>query len=377
MLKEFWKRFRAIRPDYGLFELSDAGMISLETAIPFFSHTDEGRSYKHLGLWVLSSHGVLGRGTRRYLETQGHLRPLEDNEMGLNFAGATWGTQFIFSTMIKTTYTKHPEAQDELVRLYAEDVKNLLFEGVTKKDGSIKVHLVHIGTKGDLPALVRLGGFQRSFWNVPRQGSSRTACKGICHLCLAGVEMGSEHDRPIPFEDMSPGALWIDTLHTSVAWSSPPTILNGLHLSEKYSIEFFLTDLWHNFHLGVSKSFVGSAWVAIVEANLNCLRGSIETKFSELTSTYLEFFRSRGKSPFITEISRDTMGFPMGSVCPVAKWSKGQASTEMMVFLDYWCKENIVNKTDDRLLLAIVSLFSFSTFSIVLPPKKNLSFGLG
>ena len=370
MLKEFWKRFRAIRPDYGLFELSDAGMISLETAIPFFSHTDEGRSYKHLGLWVLSSHGVLGRGTRRYLETQGHLRLLEDNEMGLNFAGATWGTQFIFSTMIKTTYTKHPEAQDELVKLYAEDVKNLLFEGVTKKDGSIKVHLVHIGTKGDLPALVRLGGFQRSFWNVPRQGSSRTACKGICHLCLAGVEMGSEHDRPIPFEDMSPGALWIDTLHTSVAWSSPPTILNGLHLSEKYSIEFFLTDLWHNFHLGVSKSFVGSAWVAIVEANLNCLRGSIETKFSELTSTYLEFFRSRGKSPFITEISRDTMGFPMGSVCPVAKWSKGQASTEMMVFLDYWCKENIVNKTDDRLLLAIVSLFSFSTFSIVLQKKK-------
>jgi len=106
--------------------------------------------------------------------------------MGLNFAGATWATQFIFSTMIKTTYTKHPEAQDELVRLYAEDVKELLFEGITKRDGSIKVHLVHIGTKGDLPALVRLGGFERSFSHVPRQSSSRTPCKGMSSLPCGG-----------------------------------------------------------------------------------------------------------------------------------------------------------------------------------------------
>ena len=312
---------------------------------------------------MLSSHGVLGRGTRRYLESQSHLKPLENNEMGLNFAGATWATQFIFSTMIKTTYTKHPEAQDELVRLYAEDVKELLFEGITKRDGSIKVHLVHIGTKGDLPALVRLGGFERSFSHVPRQSSSRTPCKGICHLCLAGVEMGHEYDRSIPFEDMLPTALWIETLHTSVAWSSPPTILDGLPLLEKYAIEFFLTDLWHNFHLGVSKSFVGSAWVSIIEANMDCLRGSVETKFSQLTSMYLEFFRSQGKTPLITEISRETMGFPMGSVCPVAKWSKGQASTEMMLFLDHWCKQYSVNKTDDPLLLAIVSPLSFSMYT--------------
>ena len=55
------------------------------------------------------------------------------------------------------------------------------------------------------------------------------------------------------------------------------------------------------------------------------------------------------------EISRETMSFPQGSTCPIARWSKGQVSTEMMLFLDHFCQCYVLNKTQDPLLLSIVS----------------------
>ena len=363
VLTEFWKRFRVIRPSYHLFQLADAGAVSLESCVPIFSHTDEGRSYKHLGLWVVSFHGCLGRGTRPYLATSKHKLPLSQNEMGLNFIGKTWSSQFIFSTMIKTTYNKHPTAQDQLLKIFAGDMENLLVDGVCSRDGQHQVHLVHIGTKGDLPALTKLGQFQRSFSHVPRGGTSKKPCGGVCHLCMAGVEAGPDHPNSIPFEDMSPQADWVATMYAQVPWQRTPTILKGLSLSEPESMEFFVTDLWHNFHLGVSKHFVGSSFAAIIQSDLPGLpAGSVEVKFAWLTRLYLAFFQGLGRNPFITEISRETMGFPMSTTCPIGKWSKGQASTELMMFLNHFCKQHVVNKTQNRLLLSIVSWVSLAQF---------------
>lgn len=239
VLKEYWQRFKQIRNDYYLFNLAEAGIVSLDSCVPIYSHTDEGRSYKHLGVWVLSVHGVLGRGTAAYLQSGAHRLPISQNEMGMNFLGKTWSTQFIVACMIKTLYTKFPQAQDEVIKLFAADLKKLLYEGVQSKDGKFKVHLVHIGTKGDLPALVRLGTFQRSYSHVPKGASSRKACEGVCHLCLAGVERGPGQPVAVPFEDMSPQAAWVGTLHSKVAWENTPTILQGLPLTQSQSIEFF------------------------------------------------------------------------------------------------------------------------------------------
>ena len=359
VLQEFWERYRAIKPSHYIFNLEESGEVSLDCCVPFFSHTDEGRSYKHLGLWVLSSAGVLGRGTQPYLQSGRHQLPISQNEMGMNFVGKTWSTQFLFGTMIKTIYSKYPEAQQELVKLYAKDIEEMLYEGVTSKDGSVTVHMIHLGTKGDLPALVRLGGFVRSYSHVPRAARSRTACPGVCHLCMAGVEAGHPFGRAVPFEDMSPQADWIQTLNHEEAWTTRPFILEGLPLTLPLQIQFFQTDLWHNYHLGVSKHFLGSSFVAIVESGLeSVVRGSIETKFTWLTNLYLAFWNSRGHTPFLNEINRETMGFPMGSACPIGRWSKGQVSTELMQFLDHFCKTYILNKTDDRLLLSIAPLVS-------------------
>ena len=374
VLKEYWRRFQTIRPRHGIFEMAEQGLLQLDSTVPFFSHSDEGRSYKHLPLFVLSSHGALGRGTRSYLNAKCHKAPLRRNGMGMNFIGKTWTTQFMFTTVLKTVTQEHPEIFEKLIEAYAADVEKLLTEGICSKDGQVQLWFAHVGTKGDLPALTKLGNFKRSFANVPRGPASKRACKGICFGCLAGQEADPASGAiAIPYENFNPNAEWVATLNRFAPWAgATPAILGGVPLDLEGQIAFFRTDLWHNAHMGVIKHFTASAFVAIVESDLPSVpAGSIETKFTWLTKVLKDFFASCGKRPLVQEISRDTLNFPSSTVCPLGKWSKGQASTEMMHFLDHFGQTYIVGNTANRLLLAIVPRlgltkwwFQFQTFSL-------------
>ena len=136
----------------------------------------------------------------------------------------------------------------------------------------------------------------------------------------------------------------------------PPPILGGLHLQVEEQIKFFSTDLWHNVHLGVCKHFVASAIVCIAESRLGALPdGSMEVKFKWLTDIYRAYFRSQNMTAFVSELSRDTLNFPASTASPLGKWSKGAASTELMLFLDHFGRNYLEGKTDDTILLSIVS----------------------
>ena len=359
VLSEFWRRFKQIHPNHGVFDLAESGSLSLETTIPFFSHTDEGRSYKHLPIWILSSHGAIGRGTRLYLAAGKHRAPLRRNSMGLNFAGKSWATNYMFAAVMKTVSLDCPDAISQLVAQYADDVRMLLEQGIRSRDGQTQIWMAHIATKGDLPALVKLGGLKRSYSNVPRGPASKKACQGICHLCLAGQEADPARGvGAVPFEDVRPNADWTSTIAQELPWdrNAPPPILGGLHLQVEEQIKFFSTDLWHNVHLGVCKHFVASAIVCIAESRLGALPdGSMEVKFKWLTDIYRAYFRSQNMTPFVSELSRDTLNFPASTASPLGKWSKGAASTELMLFLDHFGRNYLEGKTDDPILLSIVS----------------------
>ena len=60
VLGEFWSRFRSLYPRHELFTMP----LDLRRTIPYYSHTDEGRTYKSKPIWILSVHGCLGRGTQ-------------------------------------------------------------------------------------------------------------------------------------------------------------------------------------------------------------------------------------------------------------------------------------------------------------------------
>ena len=73
-------------------------------------------------------------------------------------------------------------------------------------------------------------------------------------------------------------------------WAQAPSILEGLGLTEKQSIEFFVPDFFHNVHLGVLKSFTSSAIVVMIQSEdqVPCFDGcgSIEARFAALSAVY-------------------------------------------------------------------------------------------
>ena len=365
VLTEFWKRYRVVYPDHPLFAMADAGEVRLRNCVPYFTHTDEGRSYKHAAIWVMSMHGALGRGTSAWLQSGQHRAKVNSNGMGLNYTGKTWSTQCMFATCTKKVYLTHTNAIQDLIKVFSEDAEMLLKQGITGKDGRRHIRLVPLGTKGDLPALKVLSSAKRSFSNVPRSGSSKRGCKGICFLCDAGLEPDpGAGGQMIPFEDVNDEAAWVATLHVNPPWEQMPELLSGLNLTQAQSMDFFKTDCWHNLHLGILKRFLGSSFVSIIQcpdyAQFGGPGGSVDKKFEWLTSLYRAFCRSQKFCPYVTEISRDTMGYPASTMEPVGKWSKAVASTELMLFLDYFCQHYVVGKTRDPLVLSIVSLSGLS-----------------
>eukprot|EP00435_Cladocopium_sp_Y103_P007728 s1487_g2.t1 len=356
-LGEWWSRFQALHPEHGVFTLATEGRLRLELTIPFYSHTDEGRSYKHQPLWVLSSHGCIGRGTRAFIqkgESMANRPPLRRRAMGVNFVGNTWSTQFIFCSILRAHFAERPEALDALVAAYAADVASLATDGVTSSDGRIQIWCVHVGTKADLPALVKLGGFKRSFGHVPRAPSSRTACKGICHLCLAGRE-APNGDAILPFEDMSLRPAWLATLDAEPPWTSTPTILAGTLIEEEKQAQFFLPDIWHNVHMGIGKSWASSSFVSMAELSESLPGNSMQARFDFLSGDYLAFCRRRNVQPFVDGINRETMCFPQSSATPEGKWSKAACTTNMLRYLEDLASRFIVGQTENNILLAVAS----------------------
>ena len=371
-LKEFWSRFRELHPTHEIFSREH---VDLACAVPVFSHTDEGRSYKHQPLWVLSTHGCLGRGTKEYVDKGKHFAPIKRRSMGLNFLGNTWSNQFIFCTMLRAVTVEYPGSMTKLVELYAEDMAMLANQGMTNSRGDRRVWLIHVATKGDLPALSKLGGFKRTHSHVPRAGSSKKACGGICHMCLAGKESSGPGDIFFPYEDTSVQPKWEETVEVQDPWDTVPAILRGLPLCREKKASFFVTDVWHNLHLGLAKHFFASSVICAVERLETWSMESVDSRLQWMTNDFKRFCKDKGIQPYLAEISRESLCFPQSRACPVGKWSKGLVATQFLQYFEDFSKRFISGKTDDPVLTTAVACSCFKDFSVFFTLCSCLCYG--
>ena len=128
--------------------------LDMSLVIPVYSHTDEGRPYKHQPLWVLSTHGCIGRGTKSYIASKQNLKPMRKRPMGLNFVGSTWSTQFMFATILRAVMNENEGSMNKMLEIYADDMSKLVHQGVQNKDGTRHVRFLHLGTKGNFDLTV-------------------------------------------------------------------------------------------------------------------------------------------------------------------------------------------------------------------------------
>lgn len=349
-LTEFWRRYRQLHPQHQIFD-PDLGL-DLSVCIPYYSHQDEGRGYKHQAIWIFSVHGAVGRGTHEYLRREKNLMPIKDMEFGLNFVGSTWGTQFLFATLLRSVTMKCPEAVDTLMQIFARDAAFLARHGLSS--GGKRIHMIHLNTKGDLPALAKIAGLCRTFSHVPRAASSKTASDGICHLCQAGQESDRAGRPAYPYEDLSINPGWKTTVEQVPAWTVRPSLLNDALLDPTCVSHFFATDIWHNVQLGLAKHWLANSFVCAIERMDFWPEASVENRFAFLTQGFKQFCQDHHISPHMEEISRSTMGFITSKSCPVGQWSKGSVSTDMMKYLEFFCDQHVLGKTTDEVMIAIV-----------------------
>ena len=356
-LRVFWQRFEVLYPEHPILDRFKNGTVIRSLCLPVYSHTDEGRTYQKNAILVVSTHGCLGRGTREFIRRQKGKTEVKNSPMGMNFVGKTLGNQFLFCTLLRQVYADDDGPFRKVMKAYASDMELLCTQGVWNSSSTLRMWALHIGTKADLPALVKLGNFERTFRHQPKAASSRNPCMGICHWCLAGRESPVHY----PFEDYLPTASWTRTLFTERPWPEgwSPEILEGLPVQPHQPEEFFRIDLWHTFHAGVGKVWIASSIVCISEFGVP--GNSVEAKLEWINTDWKTFCQSKGIRPSL-KIERKTLSYPQSSSWPEGHWSKGQTTTHLMMYLQHLCESIVEGKTDDVVLKSIVSWFGFLSF---------------
>ena len=353
-LEEFWHRYRALHPHHQLFAMAEQNQVSLKRCIPVYSHIDEGRTYKSKALTILSVHGALGKGTRSFNKRFGIRKfHIKRDPMKMNFQGSTWGTHFIIFSLLRAASVENPAALNKLISHFAEDMSRLARNGVYNSIGARRVWIMHIGVKGDLPALAKIGALERSFTRMARHVNGRARCPGICWLCMAGKE-GETVEDSVAFEEFHAEAKWKSTMMLESPWSSLPPIMRGLPWTAGEEPSFLKTDLWHNWHNGLGKIWLACSFVML--ATMDILQGgSIDAKFEELTVEFLSWARRFRISPYLRQLNRDSFSFATNNSNPQGSWSKAAVTTQLMLFLSFFLEARVVGRTDDPILCGIAT----------------------
>jgi hypothetical protein len=181
---------------------------------------------------VLQWQPVLAWGSRRAEE--------------INFSQLSIRTRFLFSVMLGQTYlgAKHKNRPlHALVERFATELRSCFEQPIEVDDAGVprRLSFVLLGTKGDLPALMKLGRLERHFL---RDCWRKDKGAGICHLCLGG-----QNNKPWHLVDYHSMCKLKEDM--TDPWPLKPELLQHIPHSPGHAAEFFRLDVFHTFHKGV------------------------------------------------------------------------------------------------------------------------------
>lgn len=347
LLQVFWARYKESEPQHLMYHQESGAALRPDMTVPIVIHGDEGTSHKKKQIMIISSTGVLGRGSSRCKDND--VSDLGDsNPLSLNYLGDTWLTHFLHGVMPVRLYGDTPHAFYEVLDLVADDLQSLFQNGI--QIGRHRFFIAVLGIKGDAPFLSKSGRFElRSFTRKPVRSSARAPCSGICHQCLAGKE---DWEREVPYEnfgDHHPG--WSETIGILKPYVNSSPLLRIPCLKEDTPARaelFWKFDLFHNLHLGLGKCFASSAVCVLLEL----LDGSIDGAFQVLTGDFQRFCKLNHHSPYHRKLTPALFGIQGGfSQCPDAGWNKGDYTRLILKWLGDYCSREVVGKTESRLYL--------------------------
>ena len=336
--KSWWQKYEQIDPGHPIFAMAQRGEVALSKTAAVVVHGDEGRGRRRQAFFVLSFHSVLGRGTVASLEKskKPNARRVRKPylKMGLNFKGHSYTTRFVLGVLPRHLYADKDRNFTSLLRAVYHDAASMATTGVVDRKGC-RHWLCAVRTIGDWPFLHKAGNLDRTYANTVK--SVNQASSGICHLCCAG-------EPNIPFEQIATRRPdWLDRPCTTSPFKDGilPEAACLPHAPGRLP-NHYAYDIFHTFHLGVAKNFLGAVLARLSDFE----SGNVEQRFEALTVKYRTWCRATGNAPIVSKLTKDLIQWETTSDYPNGSWYKGGLSTNLMLFF-----ESLDGTLSDPLLL--------------------------
>lgn len=332
--KCFWETYKLHDPQHWIFKAAAEKKLALENTAAIVLHGDEGRGRRRQAFFVLSWHSCLGRGSNPALAFKSLKKVRKPYlKMELNMKGHSYTTRFVTGVLPKNLYSDSDQSFFDLLAAAYDDAKLLSTEGVQHGSGERR-WMVMLRTTGDWPFLAKAGCLQRTFANAVK--AVNQASTGVCHLCEAGFPHA-------PLEQIGTRQpSWMYTVGASSPFASWPEAARILDTHEQLA-QHFAYDLFHTFHLGVGRTFLGS-----VIALLSGLEvGNVEQRFQSLTEKYRTWCANNHRSTIVTKLTKDLITWDTTTDYPKGGWYKGALTTTLMEWV-----ESLEGTTDDPLLVS-------------------------
>ena len=346
-LSSFWAKFRKIYPNHDLCH-SETNWSNL---IPYYLHGDGGRTFKKDPILILSMYSCLGRGTasKPVSLKRSHEDAFaeEGYDPGVNLRGHSFTHRFLFTAMRAEFYKKKTWRFERLVDEWGKALAFLYTDGIALNGRTWRIAVV--GLTGDAPFLREAGFHQRSFSNVKKSHESKTAAKGVCWLCTAGMEGGPR------FEDLRiHGADWIATCGANniIPWETPGPLLAHLCIDQESPAEFYRPDLFHVFHAGVGKDWCASAIIYLCKKPLK--QRSIAKSLALVNEEFQKYLRRSGKRVAFSHFTLDLLSYGTSGSYPAGKRSKNMDTAVICQFVEDLSLQHVDLRDVDSILELIV-----------------------
>lgn len=339
MWKSFWGRYKEINPGHSIFQRPHH---DFSKTCALMLHGDEGRSLRKSPLMVISVHSIMGFGlSTSKKKVREH--PLAQK---LNYKQPTWTTRFLLSVLPKQYYSEDDENDfgdtdpfQDLMGGISSDLRSLYDDGIQTPDGQFFFCVINV--MGDWPFIAKCGNLTRSYLNISKAASSKSAPKGICHLCKADMTWviweNFESDPPT----------WSNTINTLNAFETVPAVLQLAH-DESFAENFFQFDLFHAFHLGCGKTFLASCIAVLCLSN--AYEGGVDLRLESVTADFKSWSQETGFRCQLRKINKAKLGWLSMTTYPSGCWSKGSTTTCLMKFFLAMCDKHHASIQDDLLL---------------------------
>lgn len=350
----FWERFKRLRPQHEIFQRPN---FDYSRCCGLILHGDEGRSLRKSAILILATHSIMGYGIRTSSKTS------KSDFQRLNYQKSTWVTRFLLGVLPKALYSTDDDDDDDgnddyemepcesegfdtntyeaLLRVVAEDLRALFEHGIVSPLDGCRYYFCIINVCGDWPFLQKSGSLSRSFYNAAKHATSRTEPKGICHRCLA--------DRPgyvwEDFESREPA--WVASMNKESPFITRPSLLILPHIRTDPA-ELFAWDLFHTWHIGCGKVFLGTSIVLLAMSDL--FDGSVDARFRAATQSFLQWCKKERLKPHLRKLNRQNLSWLTSTSYPSGVWSKGHTTRVLNKWFIAECEAKRNEVVQDELL---------------------------